>query len=267
MATRLSKAALSRLRGYRLKKRREAEGRFLIEGFHLLDEAMKAGLPFLELVYEEGRAFPAPHAAILERARPRAAKVAGAGEAALAKLAETETSQGVVALVEGPRWTAEAALGRMPARGPVRLLALDAIADPGNCGSIARAAEWFGMDAALLGAGCAALSNAKTLRASMGAAFHLPCAEGVDLPARLAALKEAGVTVVAAEARGGRSAAGFRWPERCALVVGGEARGLGEGTRRLADERLAIPRFGSVESLNAAGAACALLALWRVGGG
>lgn len=267
MAARLSKAALARLRGYRMKKRREAEGRFLVEGFHLLDEAMKAGRPILHLAHDAGRRHSASHAAILERAIGRAANVSEAGERDLAKLAETETCQGVVALVERGRWTEEAALDRARSGGPARLLALDAISDPGNCGSILRAADWYGMDAALLGAGCAELENGKTLRASMGAVFHLPCLAGEDLPARLAGLKEKGMTIVAAEVEGACSAAGFRWPERAVLAVGNESRGLGGELRRLADVRLAIPRFGAVESLNAAGATCSLLALWRLGSG
>ncbi len=128
-----------------------------------------------------------------------------------------------------------------------------------------RACAWFGMDAVLCGTGSAELENGKTARASMGAIFQLPVAARVDLPAALGRLGELGYAVVTTELDGAVSLEGFAFPERAALVIGNEARGVSAAVSGLAAARVFVRRYGRGESLNAAAAAAVFLAAWRRG--
>lgn len=267
MGQAISKAKLSYLRRFQQKKFRELEDGFIIEGWRLLEEALQNGVAIRELVYEDGRDFRGERGAMLGVAVTRAQEVWTATDWQMAQLSETRQSQGVLALIGRRRaeWTElSARLGRL-ASG--RVVALDGLADPGNCGTILRSADWFGLDAALMGEGSAELENGKVTRASMGSIFHLPIAANVRLPAALKELKEAGYAVIATSLQGDRGLAGFAWPKKAVLVVGNEARGASEAVVATADTRLKIESFGKAESLNAAIAASVCLAHWRLGEG
>jgi RNA methyltransferase, TrmH family len=128
--------------------------------------------------------------------------------------------------------------------------------DPGNLGTLVRSAEAFGATGMILLPGTVSLANPKTLRASSGSAFRLPV---VAMPAEdaFAALREAGVQICAAVARGGASVVDLRGP--WALLLGNEGSGLPDEWLAQADTRLTIPYPGAVESLNAAVAGSVLL--------
>jgi TrmH family RNA methyltransferase len=144
----------------------------------------------------------------------------------------------------------------VPSRGDV--LVLDAVADPGNVGTLIRTADWFGLTCVVLGPGCASISNPKVVRATMGSLFHLVTVEVDDLPTACRWLADQGVALASAEVEGGTW---HRWAprNRAAVIVGSEAHGVSPAVRALASHRVSIPRGGRAESLNVAAAGAILL--------
>jgi RNA methyltransferase, TrmH family len=181
-------------------------------------------------------------------------KVVVAPDALLRAVSDTESSQGIIALVKPPEWHLEQLF-----RGSPLVLVLDGLQDPGNCGTIVRTAEAFGASGVMFLKGTASPYNPKTLRASAGSLFRVPFLHGVDTALARAALKQNRIELYAGvPARDGvRSLVQVDLTGRCALIIGNEARGVG-GDLRPAALDVAIPTVG-VESLNAAIAAGIML--------
>lgn len=168
--------------------------------------------------------------------------------ALMRRISDTRQPQGLLAVFPMPQ-------GALPAEAHL-LLILDGIRDPGNLGTILRAAAAAGADAVLLAPGCVDLWSPKTLRAGMGAHFRVPVAECAmaEIVQRTQRM-----SVVLADSRGERRHDELDWTRPCALVIGGEARGADEPLRQLARERVRIPMAAEDYSLNAAMAAAVLL--------
>lgn len=265
MPTALSKTKLSFFRKFLQKKTREREAAFFVEGWHLLDEAMKSGRRLQALIFDPQARREAGEEEVLAAASRVADEVFEGTAGQLAQLSDTKSSQGVVALVGKVGIGFDELLERLPDVGALRLVLLDGLGDPGNCGSVVRACDWFGMDGVVFGEGCAELENGKTARSTMGGLFHLPVAVGVELESAIRRLREMQVQVFTTELdETARSLSGFEFPERCAIVIGNEARGVLRAVSEAADGKLFAPRFGKGESLNAAAAAAVFLAKWRV---
>ncbi len=173
------------------------------------------------------------------------------------ELTGTEHSQGILALVEAPRWGWEDVATH--GDDPCLVIVLDGIQDPGNAGAILRAAEAFDATGAVLLKGSANPFNPKCVRASAGSIFRLPFLAGVA-PDDL--LREAGDRMMRLLASRSGGAAEFEQTatllrQSCAVIIGSEGRGVDP---RLAEkaETISIPTR-HVESLNAAVAAGILL--------
>ncbi len=222
------------------------------ESFHLLEEALRSDCQVkLVLAAESARSA----AEVRLRGLP-GIRMAALPDALFQRLSGTETSQGVIALVQPPTWEIEQLF-----RGCPLVVVLDGLQDPGNAGAIVRAAEAFGATGVLFVKGSASPHNPKTLRASAGSLFRVPCMHGVYAALARAALGQNKVQLYAAvPARTGASARSIAEVDltgRCALIVGNEAHGVSEGLRDAALD-VFIPTAG-VESLNAAVAAGIML--------
>jgi|TARA_B110000467_G_scaffold120540_1_gene111892 TrmH family RNA methyltransferase len=264
MANPLSKAKLSAYRKLQSKKIRESEDRFLIEGWHLLEEAMVGGVPLQAVIFDESRELEGNDLRVKNMAIGRAETVFAASESQIRALSDTQTSPGVIAAVGRVRSDLDGVLSALEGKDRSFVVALDGVGDPGNCGSIVRACDWFGADAVLLGMGCSEIENGKFVRATMGALFHLPLAKVESMPNSLKNLQESGYHIVASSLGDSESLSQFNWPSKTVLVIGNEARGVSQRVLSLADTRLQIPKFGRGESLNAAMAASVMLGHWRV---
>jgi TrmH family RNA methyltransferase len=222
------------------------------ESFHLLEEALRSDCQVkLVLAAESARS------AVEVRLRGLPGiRMAALPDALFQRLSGTETSQGVMALVQPPAWELEQLF-----RGCPLVVVLDGLQDPGNAGAIVRAAEAFGATGVLFVKGSASPHNPKTLRASAGSLFRVPCLHGVDAAAARAALEQNKLALYAGvPARAGgsvRPIAEVDFTGRCALIVGNEAHGVSEEFRSAARD-VFIPTAG-VESLNAAVAAGIML--------
>jgi TrmH family RNA methyltransferase len=215
------------------------DGWCVAETFHLLEEAIRSGCEVKVVLAAESVKPPA------------GVKVTVVPEVLLRSVAGTESSPGVIALVQPPDWKLEQVF-----RGDSLVVVLDGLQDPGNVGTIIRSAEAFGATGALLLKGTASPYNSKTLRASAGSLFRLPFLFGMDAAAALAAVEENQVDLLAGVA-GARPLSSIDLTRRCAIVIGNEARGVSDSLRSAARE-VSIPTVG-VESLNAAVAAGILL--------
>lgn len=264
-----------------------------VEGVRLVEEALRSGCPIQAVLFSEsGERHHERLAPIIDRPE-MAFPVLRTTDRLFEGLADTEHPQGVAALVK-PREISFDELVRTPesACSPL-LVVLAGVQDPGNVGTILRTASAFGATGAVTTAsgvsGTAGPYSPKALRASAGAALHLPVLAGISLPILLAQFKVAGVLTLASSVddKAGLAArdvgaqhpdkAGTRaapelgkadspllapwqvdWCQPIALLVGNEGAGLPEEVERSADARVRIPMASGVESLNAAAAAAVL---------
>ncbi|TVR49186.1 MAG: RNA methyltransferase [Puniceicoccaceae bacterium] len=268
----LSKARLASLRRLTRRKSRVEDGRILLEGWHLLEAALEAGRALGVLAMTpQALAAGGANGRLLEKALDRAEAGGWIEEAELSRICGEAADQGVVAAVDWAPVGVRQVLRRAGAaladgRTPV-VVAGDGLQEPGNLGTLIRLADWFGCTGVVLSSGTVDPGNPKVVRAGMGSHFHVPVAVGAALPEVVEQARRLGWwTVVAA----GEGECGLRAgpPDRpVLLVVGNEARGVSPAVREAAEVRMAIPRWGRVESLNAAVAAAVFLGAWRIPGG
>jgi TrmH family RNA methyltransferase len=220
------------------------------ETFHLLEEALGSRCEVHTVLAAESA-----EAAVEARLRRRRdVRVAVVTDRVFEGLVSTESSQGVIALVRPPGWALDDLFRR-----PTLLMVLDGLQDPGNAGSILRAADAFGASGVLFVRGSVSPFNSKTMRASAGSLFRMPFLSGLDKAAVRSALEGRGLDIYAAVPAGGKARAPKEADLRrdCAILVGSEAHGVSPELHAIAQD-LAIPTI-RVESLNAAVAAGILL--------
>jgi len=247
----------------RLTKRafRERERAFLAEGPQAVMEALATGAPVSDLFITT--AAQSRHADLVAKAADAGIGVQVVSGEVMSELAQTVTPQGVLAVCGFIDVPLAAITGATP-----RLVALLAnVRDPGNAGTVLRAADAAGADAVVFSDASVDPYNGKCVRATAGSLFHLPVAvlSGHEqrLPHAIGELKAAGLTVVAADGRSGRTlddqAARTLLAGPTAWLFGNEAWGLPPELLDLADESLAVPIYGKAESLNLATAAAVCL--------
>jgi TrmH family RNA methyltransferase len=217
----------------------------VIEGPVLVAEALAAGLEVQELLVEPGTADE-----LVTDARRRGVTVRLVTPGVLARSVDTATPQGVAAIAARPEVDVATAVGAA-AKGPFALILVN-VADPGNAGTLLRAAEAAGAAAVLFCGGSVDPCNPKCVRASAGALFHLPVSGGGDALVVLERLGQAGVRRAATAVRGGTPYDEVDLTGPVALVLGSEAHGVPAGLDHLIDDRLTIPMVGRSESLNVA---------------
>jgi TrmH family RNA methyltransferase len=233
-------------RNLRRRRGRERQHLFVAEGVRAVEELLRSPLRLRGALISPEQGASARGASLRESLVARGVPVQDVSERELADAADTESPQGVLAMAEIP----ERSLAAIAPQAPFRLLLLDAVQDPGNVGTMLRTAAAFGVAATLALPGTVDLWNAKVVRSAMGALFHhpaLPCTWDALDPF----LAEHGVELWGAAADG-EPLPGLAAPDRLALAVGNEGRGLTDETRRRARRRVSIPIAPDVESLNVA---------------
>jgi TrmH family RNA methyltransferase len=225
---------------------REAEKLFVIEGVRLAEEAAQAGaVPGLVLYTPDLD----PRAqAVLAALAAAGAPILEVAPHVMAAASDTQTPPGLLAVLPMPA---------LPLPSPLTLaLVLDALADPGNFGTILRTASAAAVQAVFLAPGTVDPFNPKVVRAAMGAHFHLPL-----IAAEWSALSQhlAGLDLYLAEAGHGQPYTAVDWRRPAALIIGSEAAGPSAAARALSPRPVTIPMPGRAESLNAAIAAAVIL--------
>jgi RNA methyltransferase, TrmH family len=248
----LSSKRIKSLRSLQLKKYRDLENRYLLEGVRLLEEALASPVFIHEILVGENELSPRLQQ-IVQLAQTRSIAIHNVDPHTLASLCDTESPQGIVAVAEKsvipePRWSE---------LDDSLLLILDQLHDPGNLGTILRTAEWFGVQTVVLSQHTVELYNPKVVRSSMGALFRLRCIVDIDLMAVLPLLKQGGYEIVTSVLHNGETT--MVPLHKTALVIGGEAEGVSAQVQQYSDRNITIPCRGRGESLNAAVAAGILL--------
>lgn len=223
---------------------RRQKGLFVGEGPKLLAEAVTWGAELETVVSAPGASLPALDAG-------RRVEVP---EDVLRSLCDTETPQGVLFTCRLPDTALPDKLS------PGRYLVLDGIQDPGNLGTVWRAADALGAAGLLLTGACADPFSPKTVRATMGACFRLPVWRGKPATVK-ALLDKSGVPLYATALREDTEDIWAVDLHGAAVVIGSEGRGVSAEMLALAEKALKIPMEARCESLNAAVAAA--IVLWE----
>jgi TrmH family RNA methyltransferase len=237
------------------RKGREEQGRFLVEGMHMVEEALKSGVEVTTILYDSERDMDAACRRALAN-QPQAVQVLAASAAVLGKLSETKSPQGIVAEVKKTKsdW-ADWMMTKAAEQENLLMLFLDEIQDPGNLGTIMRTAEAAGVDAVVLGKGSVDLYNGKVMRATMGALFRLPVFTQ-SLPETADEWRASGGRLLVSSLHeDSLSYDEADYSGKTAIVIGNEGRGVSQAMMERADQFVHIPIYGQAESLNAAVAA------------
>ena len=249
----LSKSRRLLIERLKTRKGRPREGLVLVEGVRSAAEALASGVDIRFAVQsprlprtEAGRAL----ASTLARGGPEAEAV---DDSDLDELSATEHPQGILCVCAEPGLD----LGQLRDRAPSRLLLLDGLQDPGNLGTLIRAARAFGLDAVIVLDGSVDPWNPKAVRAAAGAGFQMPIARVPWAEAR-PWLEEQGIQILAADPAGD-DVRSFQPGGSWALAVGNEGTGLRADIAAASAKSIAIPMPGSAESLNAGVAGSILL--------
>jgi RNA methyltransferase, TrmH family len=246
-----------------LKRAFRAEARaFLVEGPQAVREAIEltAARPgSLRQIFVTGDA-EARHTELLAKARSLDVEVDHVGADSLAQLTQTVTPQGIVAVCAFVDVPLEQAIAAPP---PSLVAVLAHVRDPGNAGTVLRAADAAGADAVVLSSASVDPYNGKCVRASAGSLFHIPVVTGAPIAEIVSTLKTAGLRVIAADGAGpsdlDEEADAGTLSVPTAWVFGNEAWGLPQETRDLCDAVVRVPIHGRAESLNLATAAAVCL--------
>ncbi len=231
---------------------RQREGRFVIEGPRLIGEAITSGLP-LTSVFVAPELFDGDAWRGLMATLPAGVPTYEVAAGVFRQLAATDAPQGILAVAEMRSWTWEDCC--RPVAGPPLVVLVDGLQDPGNVGTIIRAAEALRASGVILGGGSADPYNPKAVRATMGAIFRLPVAHDADLPAIVTLLRARGIKVLVAAPRAETAIYDVDWRVPAAVVFGNEGVGVSPEVASLADGVASIPMPGRAESLNAGMAA------------
>ncbi len=234
-------------------KARNAAGVFVVEGRKMFLEAPKERI--VSVYIEES---------FLEKAsdemKQKLAEVSYevVTQEVFAKISDTKTPQGVLCVVKQQMWKLEELLAPTCGKQPL-LMVLEDIQDPGNLGTILRTAEGAGVNGVIVTKNTVDRYNPKTIRATMGSLYRMPCVEVAELSVALDRLRAAGIRTYAAHLKGTQYYDAFDYTTGTAFLIGNEGNGLKKETADAADVYVRIPMEGQVESLNAAIAATVLM--------
>ena len=227
------------------RKEREKTGEYIVEGFHLVEEALKHKEQIVQIIVRDGVDLPllwAIDEVVLVHVNDAVSK----------EIAETENSQGVFAHCKQRQISEDEQFNWR------KVLLVDAVQDPGNIGTMIRTADAAGIDAVVLGKGSVDAFNPKSLRSAQGSHFHIPVVRG-DLLEWVENLQADGIRVYGTSLDESISYKNVEPSDSFALIVGNEGSGINPQILAKTDQNIIIPILGGAESLNVAVATGILL--------
>lgn len=250
MLTSRQNALIKSLRQLHQPKGRQGQQQFLLEGTHLVTEAVALGHPLTVVCATPD--WCDRHGDLWQRLNQHAARCEVLSQELLAYAGTVTTPNGVLATAPLGQRSAP----QFPLR---RAIALEMLQDPGNLGTLIRTAAATGVDGLWLSQNSVDLYHPRVLRASVGQWFNLPMATVPDLVAQLTAAKAQGLQIIATTPQAKQSYWQVDWKNPSVLVLGNEGAGLSAPVLALADQEVRIPLAEGVESLNVAIAGAVLL--------
>lgn len=238
------------------KRERTEQGHFLVEGPQAVRELLTHRPELADVVFatQHDEPWKAELKELTEQANVYLDYVT---DSVMSAMSETVTPQGILAVAQS--WETDLAETLKDAR---LVVIMHEVRDPGNAGAVLRAADAAGADAVIFAGESIDPFHPKVVRSTTGSIFHLPVAVTATLDEAVAAVRDAGITSLAADVRGSdvlAARADGVLAGRVAWVFGNEARGLSEADRELVDLSLKLPIYGAAESLNLATAASVLI--------
>lgn len=234
-------------------KARREEDLFVAEGVRMCSEIPKDRIRALYI--SKSFAAQSQAAALIKGVR----SVEVVTDEVFQALSDTQTPQGVLALVQQYHYELKDILPASGQKENALIMILEHLQDPGNLGTILRAGEGAGVTGILMDHETADIYNPKVIRSTMGSVLRVPFVITDDLAGAVHDLKDRGVKVYAAHLKGTRSYDQMDYHGPSAFMIGNEGNGLTQETAALADEYILIPMLGKVESLNAAVASSILM--------
>lgn len=244
MITSKSNELVKYIKGLQLKKNRDESGEYIVEGLKMVREAVEekhevVTLILCEEIFKE------------QFNMPKNCKVESVSKNVFEYLSDTESPQGIMAIVKKK--------DIVNLENADVIFALDHVQDPGNLGTIMRTLDATGINTLLLSKGCADEYNPKVVRSTMGAIFRVNIQDNVDLASKLKELQKKGYLVIVTALDADSGLFEYSFPEKCVIVIGNESKGVSKEIQELANIRIKIPMIGKTESLNA-GMAASLMA-------
>jgi RNA methyltransferase, TrmH family len=240
------------------RKFRDKQGLYIIEGVHLVQEALQHKADIQTVAYSMDRGIPEELRELAQAGRALSAQESiewvGVSEAVLAKCSDAKTPQPVFAIVRKSAVSAESLL-EIP---DALVVVVDGVQDPGNLGTIIRSADAVGAAGVILGSGTVDLFNPKTVRSTMGSLFHLPVVSA-DLPPLLRSARTQGIQLVGTSLQASATCYETDFRPSTWVVVGNEGQGVSSEVADIVDRNVIIPIPGKAESLNVAMATTVLL--------
>lgn len=243
------------------RKHRNREGLFIVEGIHLVLEALRSDMQVDVVAYNMERGVPQElepfhlwEEGEQSSGRAQDTEWIAVTDAIIRKCSDTETPQPVFAIVHKPAASVDSLL----ALPNSLVVVVDGVQDPGNLGTIIRTADAVGADGVVIGRGTVDLYNSKTIRSTMGSLFHLPVVEG-NLAELLPAAQGRGVRLASTSLQATHSCYSYDYRQATWLIVGNEGQGVSQNVQSLVDDTIIIPMRGQAESLNVAMATTVLL--------
>jgi RNA methyltransferase, TrmH family len=253
----LTNARADRVKAVRALSRRsvrEKTGRFLAEGPQSVREAVLHHPDDVVDVYVTAEG-AARHPDIVRAARSADLYLHDVTDAVLAAMCDTRAPQGIAAVCR----VVPASLDDVLARRPRLLVVLTNVRDPGNAGTVIRGADAVGADAVLVSDASVDVYSPKVVRSTAGSLFHLPVVPALPIEPTFAALRAAGIRLLAADGAGRTLLDNVDLASPHAWVMGNEAWGLQPEVLGLCDDVVRVPIYGKAESLNLAMAATVCL--------
>jgi 23S rRNA (guanosine2251-2'-O)-methyltransferase len=227
-------------------------------GIHPVVEALRAGRPLDRILVARGAGGHRLQE-VIDLARTAGTPLRFEDRGALDRLAGVKSHQGVVALGAEKKY---AELADVSAASEL-LVVLDRVEDPHNLGAIVRTAHAAGANAVIIAERRAAGLTETVAKAAAGALEHIPVVQVVNISQTLRSLKEDGYFIYGLDEKGDLTYDAVDWPERTAIVMGAEGKGLHDLVKRNCDALVRIPMAGKIASLNVSVATGIVLFAWR----
>jgi TrmH family RNA methyltransferase len=238
----LSRAQLKSYSKLTLKKYRQIERMFIVEGERSVHEALSSDWEIEALILTEGSG------SLIDYSGYKHIPIYKISEIELKTLSDTVSSQGIIAIVKQKDFPLAKLWENLPPH-PI-LVGLDDVSDPGNVGTIIRTCDWYGITAVFLGGNTVEIYNQKVVRSTMGSLFHIPVITEIDIIDVVKEARSRGINIITTVVEKGKPLPEFQPPEKSFIIFGNEAHGISPAVKELADSRITIPKYGNAESLN-----------------
>lgn len=229
---------------------RKKQNAYIVEGIRMFKELEPEEI--LEVFVSES--FENENKGLLKNIYPDYEKVS---DRIFDSISDTKTPQGVLAVAKRKEYTIDSILKE--AGRPFSLLILDSLQDPGNLGTLVRAAEGAGITCIIMNENTVDIYNPKVIRSTMGSIFRVPFIYVKDLKEVIDKLQSKAVEIFASSLEGATEYDKPDYKKDIAFIIGNEAAGISKDILDIVEKKIKIPMLGEVESLNAAVAGSILM--------